>query len=153
MANRSHSESGHLHFIAAIATALVLAVVLLAIQRWTDEKKAERQTQQRSAVQKQALNDVMNTTTDLSIQVDAERMRVERAMGMAATKDEMLERASHLSGSARAAAQVRLAGALKQPLDLPLERLLDIAFVRWEAVRDFSSGSHPPATPDESPLP
>lgn len=147
------SERGAIHIIAAIVTALVLVAVLVAIQDWVSAKKAARSEALQADVTTQARKDALRSILDPAFQLDAERLRVEQALGMSSSKDALIAQASILQGEARADAQRKIARIIKQPPTLPLEQLLDLAFVRWAAVREFTDAAERAKAPTEENAP
>lgn len=129
----NEDETGAIHFIAALVTALVLAGILISIQRWVDGTRAEQKAQYSKAVRKE----VFETPIDPSVLLDAEQMRVERALGLSATREQMSAKVLALEGEERTSAQRSIARVIKQPATIPLDRQIDLAFTRWDAVRDF----------------
>ncbi|MFN8391568.1 MAG: hypothetical protein U0136_14865 [Bdellovibrionota bacterium] len=127
------TERGAIHIVAAILVIIILAVAYTNIQSWVEEKKAEKASEARG----QTVKDVFSTPPDALSRIDAEQLRVLNILGLGRTKEELVARIAKMDPEEKALAQQKIGAIIKQPADLPLDRLIDLAFSRWSAVRDY----------------
>jgi phage-related minor tail protein len=132
--SQRNTESGAIHIFAALLMALVLIVAFVRIQQWVGEKQVERKVQFRREVKAE----FVRNPVDALNKVGAEQYQVAAALGLAPDKETLTARIQKLSPDEQLAAQTKIAAIIHQPPETQLDKLLDLAEARWDALREFA---------------
>jgi len=130
-----NAERGLIHVFAMLAVAAIMLITYVKIQDFVADTLAARKAAFKASVK----NDIVLSPVNSLMHVDGERYRVSRALGFAPSKAEMLARISKMSDDERAEAAKQIGQVIKQPPNVPLEKMLDLAEARWSAIDEYAA--------------
>lgn len=127
------AEHGMIHVFAALAVIAIMVFVYVRVQGYVDETLAEREAAKKAS----AKSDIPANPVDATTRVAGEHYKVLYALGLVATKAEISERVAKMSPEERAIAEQKIARIIKQPPNIPLEKMLELTYARWDAIEEY----------------